>query len=268
MAAASADWHFFEFMDLAWLPASVRAVLRDILECGNGRPFRGYYGWAVDEILRYAAAHGLTTIVELGAGTAPLSRRLAADARSAGLTLIVCDLNPDIPLYEELEQTFPGRVRTCREPIDFSQPQAWTADALLVLSATLHHVPRSERPDVLKALASGGNHVLIFEPLRRTLLSGLLCLLSVVPAMLVPAFQLHRPGRWRRVAWCWLLPIAAPLFVWDGLVSCWRQWSTSDWQSVLRTLSRSDASVGTVHETCFCQCVAIPPMAAPNPAQT
>ena len=37
--------HLFEWMDLAWLPASLRSTLREILECGNAQPFRPYYRW-------------------------------------------------------------------------------------------------------------------------------------------------------------------------------------------------------------------------------
>lgn len=244
--------HFFEFMDLPWLPASLRQVLRDILDCGNGRPFRGYYDWVVSETLRVAAEHGLVTVVELGAGTAPITRRLAADFRSTGLSLVVCDLHPDLNLYDQLERQSPGRVVALRHPVDFSLPQKWAPKTLLVLSATLHHIPTEERPAVLAALAQSADAVLVFEPLRRTILSALFCLLSVIPALLTPLFQVNRPGWSRRIVWCWLVPVGPLLFVWDGLLSCWRQWTAEDWHRIAASHAGSFHLVQIMH-TLFCQ---------------
>jgi hypothetical protein len=36
--------HLFEFMDEDWAGQSLRHTLRDILECGNGAPFRPDFG--------------------------------------------------------------------------------------------------------------------------------------------------------------------------------------------------------------------------------
>jgi hypothetical protein len=243
----------FEFMDLTWLPVSLRQVLRDILECGNGRPFRGYYDWAVDCIVRQAALVQADRVVELGAGTAPLTRRLAADPRAKGLKLVVCDLAPDLVLYDALARQYPGQVEVLREPVDFSQPREWPPGTLLVLSATLHHVPAAQRLAVLEALVGPGNTVLVLEPLRRTVLSALFVWLSLVPALLAPLVQWRRPGRWRRLVWCWLVPVAPLLFVWDGLVSCWRQRTAGEWHEAFGSLPSERSCAGQVHETLFCQ---------------
>lgn len=257
MSPFGSRWHLFEFMDLPWLPASLRQVLRDILECGNGRPFRGYYDWAVDCIVRQAALCQADRVVELGAGTAPLTRRLAADPRAEGLKLVICDLSPDLALYDALARQHAGQVEVLREPVDFSQPRDWPPGTLLVLSATLHHVPAAQRLAVLEALARSGSAVLVLEPLRRTLLSALFVWLSLVPAWLVPLVQWRRPGRWRRLVWCWLVPVAPLLFVWDGLVSCWRQWTAREWHQVLGSLPTEHACAGQLHETLFCQKVVL-----------
>jgi hypothetical protein len=257
MSPLGSRWHLFEFMDLTWLPVSLRQVLRDILECGNGRPFRGYYDWAVDCIVRQAALHRADQVVELGAGTAPLTRRLAADPRAKGLKLVVCDLSPDLALYDALARQQPRQVQVLREPVDFSQPREWPPGTLLVLSATLHHVPAAQRLAVLEALARSGSAVLVLEPLRRTLLSALFVWLSLFPALLVPLLQWQRPGRCRRLVWCWLVPVAPLLFVWDGLVSCWRQWTPRQWQKAFASLAAGRACAGQVHQTLFCQQVVL-----------
>src|SRR6516162_10183961 len=95
--------HLFEFMDLDWLPAGLRDTLREILECACSRPFRPYYCWVASEVQRAARESGCTTVVELGAGPAPITKLMARDPRSEGLRLVVCDLNPDRAAYSDLE---------------------------------------------------------------------------------------------------------------------------------------------------------------------
>ena len=74
--------HLFEWMDLGWLPASVRNTMREILECGNARPFRPYYGWVAGEVKRRIMEEGYRKRGRAGAGTAPITRLLAATRTS------------------------------------------------------------------------------------------------------------------------------------------------------------------------------------------
>jgi hypothetical protein len=247
--------HLFEFMDLPWLPDSLRDTMREILECGNTRPFRPYYGWVADEVLRYAREGGFQTIVELGAGTAPITRHMAIDPRSDGLSLVVCDSLPDRAAYEGLEKTYPGKVSARYDSVDFSQPMHWGPKTLLVLSGTFHHIPPAARLGVLNALAGSADHVLVFEPLRKTVLSTLFMFGSIFPALLLPLWFLGRAGRLRRLLWCWLLPVAPLLFWWDGFVTCMRLWSDREWEVAMKQLH--SLRPGTVRHSTFCQMVVI-----------
>jgi hypothetical protein len=220
--------HLFEFMDQSWVPGSLHATMREILECGNSWPFRRYNDWVVQELLRVAKEAGATSVIELGAGTAPLTRHLLRCPAADSLDLVVCDSTPDAECYRELAESSQGRVKPIYEPVDFSQPREWPPGALLVLSATLHHVPAEHRMQVLNALQSNGAKVLVFEPLRQNLWSMLFVPLSIVPALLTPLRFIGRAGRLRRFVWCWFLPIAPFMFWWDGLVSCLRQWTVAD----------------------------------------
>jgi hypothetical protein len=244
--------HLFEFMDLAWLPASVRTTLREILECGNARPFRPYYAWVADSALRTAKEGRFHTIVELGAGTGPITRHMAKDPRSNGLRLVVCDSNPDLAAYKVLESDYPGKVVARYDAVDFSKPQPWETGTLLILSATLHHIPSRARGSVMAALAASGCRVMVFEPLRKTALSVLFVFLSTVPAVLLPVLFLTRPGRLRRLFWCWLVPVAPLMFWWDGVITCIRQWTQRQWRWALDQLPKSKKEA-TVNSWLFCQ---------------
>src|SRR5947207_1988593 len=112
--------HLFEFMDQEWLPFGLRTTLREILECGNSRPFRPYYEWVTDELIKASKEGGFTTLVEEGAGTAPVTRHIAADPRSKDLRLVICDLNPDRKAYDALQRQYPERVFPRYDSVDFT----------------------------------------------------------------------------------------------------------------------------------------------------
>lgn len=226
--------HLFEFMDQSWVPASIRTTLLEILHFSDSPPFQNYYGWVADETLRIAEEAKTTVIVELGAGTAPLTKLLVADKRATGLTLLVCDLTPEAAVYDDLRSRFPGQVQAIYEPVDVSQPRSWEPGTLLVLSATFHHLPPAIRPAVIRALTASADRVLVTEPVRKQLTSILFCLCSIVPSLLLPLAMLARPGRLRRILWCWLLPVAPVMFWWEGFISCLRQWSDPEWDQELR----------------------------------
>ena len=111
--------HLFEFMDQGWLPGSLRGTLREILQCACSMPFRSYYDWVSSEVLRIARERQCRTVVELGAGTAPVTQRMAALSDADGLQFIVCDMNPDQEAYRSLASEYPS-VHPCIAPIDFT----------------------------------------------------------------------------------------------------------------------------------------------------
>jgi hypothetical protein len=231
--------HLFEWMDLEWLPVGLRNTMREILECGNAQPFRSYYRWVADEVKRRIIEEGYHNAVELGAGTAPITRLLARDPDVEGVRLIVCDLKPDVEGFHDLEKRYPCRVTPVYEPVDFSQPHTWPPRTLLFLSGAFHHLPPAVRNQVLCSLTNSADRTMILEPLRNTVLSVLFVFLSLFPALVLPLWHLNRPGRLRRIAWCWLVPIAPVLFWWDGVISCLRMWSDEQWDQTLRHVTAS-----------------------------
>jgi|HubBroStandDraft_4_1064222.scaffolds.fasta_scaffold100593_2 hypothetical protein len=223
----------FEFMDLKWVPDTLRATIHDALDSCLGAAPRRYYDWVSREILELVEQNPAGTIVELGAGTAPITRALAGALNGRkDISLRVSDLYPNKALYKSLEKMYPGVVRAELSPVNFSQPMNFPEGSLLVLSAAFHHLRPSERGEVLKILS--GYRVAVFEPLRRNPASLFLCLFGFVPAIMTPLlFWNRRPGNWRRIFWCWLCPLATLIIVWDGLVSCLRCWTEKEWKDHL-----------------------------------
>jgi hypothetical protein len=242
--------HLFEFMDLDWLPQTLRLTMREALEAAMSAPFRDYYDWVAAESLRIAKERGCDTIVELGAGTAPLTRRLAVNPGLGKIGLVVCDLNPDFDTYSALEAEYPGKVTPNYEPMDFSRPNEFGPRCLLVLSATFHHLPKETRKETLRTLTASSAQVLIFEPLRRTLASVFYAALIFTPTLFSPLIVLKqhglaREGHFRRMFWCWALPLAPFFLAWDGIISCLRMWTADEWAHELATLG----GIGVVDPT-------------------
>jgi hypothetical protein len=231
-------------MDHRLTPAAIRSTLLDVLDFCN-RDFRPHYRRTARKILNRLEGTSVDTIVELGAGTAPITQALSADSKSAELTLIPSDLYPVPSVWRRLQKDHPQQIRPEYASVDFTVPHDWGNNVAIVLSATLHHIPAPQRLQTLRALARSADLVLIFEPVQKNPVSMFLVLFAIIPALLTPLFRLLRPGRLRRILWCWLIPVAPLMFVWDGLVSCLRQWNRAEWQTAAHEL-----------ETDSIQCVA------------
>lgn len=218
-------------MDLNYLPNSLRSTLRDILEVGNHAPFRNYYRWTATSIYEYAHKNQITHIVELGAGCAPITKQILKSYPTWGAKFMVSDLNPDVLSFKQLEDS-DSRVQAIYQPLDFTQKITGFENCLLVLSATFHHVPEEAKHKLLTNLKRTSPHVMIFEPLRSNLFSILFVIGALVSGFLTPLFKCNSKKFFRCFLWCWVLPIAPFLFLWDGWVSAIRSWSKQKWQTV------------------------------------
>jgi SAM-dependent methyltransferase len=223
----------FEFMDQDWVPNSLRMTLRDILEIALAKPFRPYYAGVAAQVQQAIDGKEKMSVVELGAGTAPITQHVAKLKNlPQDLKLIACDLNPDHSTYEVLEKRHPGLVETIRVPVDFSKPLPFDEKSLLVLSAAFHHIPPSLRQPVIHEISR--YHAIIVEPISRSWSSVLLAFLNWIPALLLPLRLIGRkPGFFRRMFWCWIVPAAPIAIVWDGIVSALRCWTIDEWKATL-----------------------------------
>jgi len=221
-------------MDHPKTPRIIRETLLDVLDYCN-KDFRPYYKEVAKEIAEIAKEHDLTSIVELGAGYAPLTHQLA-EAKEDSLKLIPSDLYPETEAWKRLEEEYGDSIQPVYAPIDFTIHQDWEEGSGVVLCAALHHIPYAIRKQTLMALHDSSDRVIIFEPIRKTAFSMFLVLFSIIPALLTPLFRIRYPGAFRRILFCWLIPIVPYMFVWDGLVSCLRQWSDNEWREFSKSL--------------------------------
>ncbi len=227
--------YLFEFCDQPWVPNGARECLYETMDaCNSG--LRSFNRQVAQTVTKMAHNHQLHTIVELGAGRAPITSELVKREDTVGIKIVACDLVPNLAAFRKLATDHPDRVFPIYTPVDLTQPQVALNDAVLVLAGVMHHIPFELRLKVIQTLFATNSQVTIFEPLLRTRLSIFLALLSFFPALLLPLTFFSRPGKMRRFLWCWIIPIAPYMFAWDGVVSCLRQWRMSEWQRVFATL--------------------------------
>lgn len=224
-------FYLFEFCDQAWIPGGARECLYEIMDaCNSG--VRSFNGQVAETAIKLAREEGYDRIVELGAGRAPVTTRLASDEQLGELKLVPCDIVPNETVYRALAERYPDNVFPIYDPVDITRPQSELfRESVLVMAGMMHHIPFALRPAILEALSHSRSRIAMFEPLRRTLLSMLLATLSFFPAILLPITFFRRPGKLRRLLWCWLIPIVPYMFIWDGVVSCLRQWKQAEWQA-------------------------------------
>jgi hypothetical protein len=228
----------FEFMDLSWLPDSLKRTLREILDCALSRPFRTYYDTVVEQISdRIRNDPRITAVAELGAGTAPITHRLAnLLGRPSSLKLIVCDLYPHPEAFRELQAQYPDTVLPVWEPVDFSKPIVFPEGTYVVVSAAFHHVPPTLRRSVLEVLSAFPG--MIVEPIKKKALTICLAWVIVFPALATPFLLRRRPGNGRRFFWCYIVPVAPFMIIWDGMISCFRCWRKDEWLAVIASETR------------------------------
>jgi len=202
--------HLFEFVDQDWVPSSIHITELELLE--SCLTLTGFFKWVSDQVLDYARQRHIEQIVELGAGTAPIVRLLAQDSRTDGMRLIVCDLKPQAEVYEVLEEEFPEKVTAISASVDFSKPYQWQPSTLLLIVDSFHHISPKNRLATLATLTQSADRVMVFESLHNNLMSILLAASgAILASVLVPILWFNKPGKIRRILWCWLLPVASLL---------------------------------------------------------
>lgn len=194
--------------------------------------FRNSFRVVADQVAAEARRLGLTHIVELGAGTAPITELIAAGESCRGLRLSPCDAEPEThqERYRQLAERFGDQVTPVYEPVDYTQPRDWGPSALLILTGTFPAVPFERRAAAIQALSAGSERVMIWEFVRKTPLSMAFASCTFFTALLTPLFYFTRPGRLRRLLWCWLVPIVPVMCAVDGVSWCLHCWTDDQWR--------------------------------------
>ncbi|OGX86072.1 hypothetical protein [Hymenobacter glacialis] len=217
----------FEFEDLPWFPAVIRAGMMDYLRfmisaLGTYRPIAPLLA----EGLRRTSQ---TTVLELGAGagggTETVWRALEAQGvRDVRITLT--DLYPQPAAWADIAERTQGRIEHEAEAVNALAVPAHLLGFRTIFSA-FHHFPPEAATAMLRDAVRAGTGIGVFEGAGKHWLELLLAVtvLPVAQLLLTPFF---RPFRLSRLVFTYLVPIIPLCTIWDGSVSLLRMYSTGE----------------------------------------
>lgn len=227
--------HAFEIHELAGCPALVRRLATDYLHT-VGRVFRAFE--PIEPLLAEALAEsGQRQIVDLcSGGTGPIIELAEAVRRRGGVEprVVLTDLFPNHAAFAAAAARSSLPVVGERAPVDARNVPA-QLEGVRTLFDCFHHFRPADARDILRDAAERRAPILIVEATERSL-GAVLGMLLFVPLLVLLLTPLVRPFRLWRVLFTYLVPIAVPLIVFDGVVSCLRSYTEDELRELTRGL--------------------------------
>jgi len=230
----------FEFEDLPWFPAVIRAGMMDYLRfmisaLGTYRPIAPLLA---EGLVRT----GQTTILELGAGAGGGTETVLAALRGQGLpkvAITLTDLYPQPAAWADIARRTRGAIGFEPAAVDALAVPAHLPGFRAIFSA-FHHFPPGAAEALLRDAVRAGTGIGVFEGAGKHWWELLLAwtALPVAQLLLTPFF---RPFRLSRLVFTYLLPIIPLCTIWDGSVSLLRLYVPAE----LLALARRADPAGT-----------------------
>ena len=230
----------FEFEDLSWFPAVVRAGMMDYLHfmisaLGTYRPIVPLLA----EGLHYS---GQTHLLELGAGAGGGTETVLAALHAQGQTKATStftDLYPQPGAWAAAAERSHGRIGYEPAPVNALAVPAHLRGFRTMFSA-FHHFPPAAATALLRDAVQANTGIGVFEGAGKHWIELLLALtvLPVAQLLLTPFF---RPFRFSRLVFTYLLPLIPLCTVWDGVVSILRLYSPAELLALAHAADPSQA---------------------------
>jgi len=217
----------FEFEDLPWFPAIIRAGMMDYLRfmisaLGTYRPIAPLLA----EGLRRT---GQTTLLELGAGAGGGTETVWHALQAQGLpniTITLTDLYPQPTAWADIAQRTRGRIGHEMAPVNALAVPTHLAGYRAIFSA-FHHFSPPAAEALLRDAVRAGTGIGVFEGAGKHWWELLLAwtALPVAQLLLTPFF---RPFRFSRLVFTYFIPIIPLCTIWDGSVSLLRMYTPAE----------------------------------------
>ena len=217
----------FEFEDLSWFPAVIRAGMMDYLRfmisaLGTYRPIASLLA----EGLRRT---GQTRVLELGAGAGGGTETVLAALRTLGqpaATITLTDLYPQPAAWADIARRTAGAIGYESAPVNALAVPAQLGGFRTIFSA-FHHFPPAAATAMLRDAVRAGSGIGVFEGAGKHW-AELLLAVSVLPVAQLLLTPFFRPFRFSRLVFTYLIPLIPLCTIWDGSVSVLRMYSTAE----------------------------------------
>ncbi|WP_310394026.1 class I SAM-dependent methyltransferase [Hymenobacter sp.] len=217
----------FEFEDLPWFPAVIRAGMMDYLRFMISA--LGIYRLIVPLLAEGLRRTGQTALLELGAGAGGGTETVLAALRAHGhpaATVTLTDLYPQPAAWVDIAHRTGGAIGFEPAPVNALAVPAHLAGFRTMFSA-FHHFPPAAARALLRDAVRAGTGVGVFEGAGKHWGELLLActVLPVAQLLLTPFF---RPFRLSRLVFTYLVPVIPLCTIWDGSVSLLRMYSPTE----------------------------------------
>ncbi|MBJ6111561.1 class I SAM-dependent methyltransferase [Hymenobacter sp. BT523] len=217
----------FEFEDLPWFPAVIRAGMMDYLRfmisaLGTYRPIAPLLAEGL-------ARTGHTRVLELGAGAGGGTETVLTALRTHGqpaATILLTDLYPQPAAWTDIAERTRGAIGFAPAAVNaLAVPPELTG--FRAIFSAFHHFPPAAAEALLRDAVRAGTGIGVFEGAGKHWVELLLAwtVLPVAQLLLTP---FYRPFRLSRLVFTYLIPLIPLCTIWDGSVSLLRMYSTAE----------------------------------------
>jgi hypothetical protein len=227
--------HAVELHERPGCPALFRRIATDYLRT-VGEVFRAFEPVA-PLLARALERHGARRIIDLCSGGSGPTVKLAESIQARlgfAPEVVLTDLYPNLRAFAWSRARAHVPVSYESSPVDALAVPEHLQGVRTVFDAFHHFRPIQARA-LLTDAARKRAPILIVEATERSL-PAILGMLLFVPLLVLLLTPLVRPFSWGRLLFTYLVPVAVPLIVFDGVVSCLRSYTPEELRAMSRDL--------------------------------
>ena len=227
-----------EFGDLNGVPQLYNYYLRIYLVVFY--KLIGYHKLWIPALKKLLARTHKKTILEYGSGSGDalllLSQELQEESQE--FHFLLSDITPLPEFTQKINSQNLPHIRYIESSVNATQPGQW-GDLPGVFINSFHHFNPEQAQNILKTAILNKGEILILEYTRNTLLAMILMFFGQPVILLSLPFVVRLKDLPLMVLFTYLIPLFPLMFLWDGLVSCWRTYSPKEIENLVKNVDDS-----------------------------
>jgi len=227
--------HAFEIHELPNCPELFRRIATDYLRT-VGESFNAFA--PITPLLAGAlSVSDEKRVIDLcsgGSGPVVTLSERAGERLGRAPSVVLSDLYPNHAAFAFAAKRARVPVTSEPAPVDArAVPEHLTG--VRTLFDAFHHFQPDAARSILADAAAKQAPILVVEATERSL-PAIVSMLLVVPLLVLLLTPFVRPFSWARLLFTYVVPVAVPLIVFDGIVSCLRSYTVAELQELTRGL--------------------------------
>lgn len=231
--------HAVELHELPACPQLFRRIATDYLRT-VAAVFRAFEP-VTPLLARALTAQGSGRIVDLcSGGSGPVVSLAEAVKKQTGVApkVVLTDLYPNLPAFRRAAVDASVVVSFEHEPVNALAVPAHLRGVRTIFDAFHHFRPEQARK-LLADAAHARAPLLVVEATERKI-SAMIGMVIFVPLLVLLLSPLIRPFSWGRLLFTYVIPLAVPLILFDGLVSCLRSYTPAELEAMAEGFRADD----------------------------